>query len=374
MDPAGHGRRLKTALGVFAILTAVGLLAAIELYVGLYGAEPVKPFRYYLVWTLSTAWSWLSVFPLIVWCTRRWPFEKGRWVRALAGHAVGFLLVASLQNLVDSCLTITGYTLFYSANLFGLLYLTDQMFLSGMAGAPVPFTVIAGLIHGARYYRKYKERELTASRLENALTLAHLQSLRARLNPHFLFNTLNAIGALSRKDPEATNRMITPLCALLRRSLESDGRQVVALREELGFVSDYLDIEKVRFPDRLSVAYDVPSDLLDLPVPNLVLQPLAENAVRHGITPRSAAGLVTVRARRDGDSMELAVEDDGAGLPKWGHVEEGHGLGLTRERLRVLYGQGASLEVVPRPEGGVRATVRVPLPDGPAGPGKEVAP
>jgi hypothetical protein len=359
--PAGRGNRLKAALGAVAIFTAVGLFFAVELYIGLLGSQPERPFRYYSIWTLSTAWSWLAVFPLIIWCTRRWPFEGTRWGWAVAGHAAGFLLVAPLQVTVDILLTFSGYTLLYVASPSALLAQTGQSFLSGLAGAPVPYTVIAGLVHGARYYRRYRERELVATSLENALNAAQLQTLRAQLNPHFLFNTLNAIGALSRKDPEATNRMITLLGALLRRSLDSDGRQVVPLREEVDFLRDYLEIEKVRFPDRLQVIFDVPSDLLEAPVPSLVLQPLAENAIRHGIAPRSAPGHVTVKAREAGEILVMTVEDDGVGWGRRGPVEEGYGLGLTRKRLRVLYGQDASLDVAPRPEGGTRATLKVPL-------------
>jgi two-component system, LytTR family, sensor kinase len=369
--PEGRGNRLKAVLGAVVIFTAVGFLFAVELYIGLLGSEPARSFRYFLIWTLSTAWSWLTVFPLIIWCTRRWPFERARWGRAVAGHAVGFLLVAPLQALTDIILTYTAYTLFNQGNLSRMLTHTGQDLLSGLAGALVPYTVIAGLVHGARYYRRYRERELVATSLENALNLAHLQTLRAQLNPHFLFNTLNAIGALSRKDAEATNRMITLLCALLRRSLDSDGRQVVPLREEVDFVRDYLDIEKVRFPDRLQVIFDVPSDLLEAPVPSLVLQPLAENAIRHGIAPRSAPGHVTVKAREAGEILVMTVEDDGVGWGHLGPVEEGHGLRLTRERLRALYGQEASLEIALRPEGGTRATLKVPLLQGTAGSERE---
>jgi LytS/YehU family sensor histidine kinase len=154
--------------------------------------------------------------------------------------------------------------------------------------------------------------------------------------------------------------MITLLCALLRRSLDSDGRQVVPLREEVDFVRDYLDIEKERFPDRLQVVFDVPACLLEAPVASLVLQPLAENAVRHGIAPRSTPGCITVKARAAGEAIVMIVEDDGVGWARRGPVEEGHGLRITRERLRALYGQKASLEVALRPAGGTRATLKLP--------------
>ncbi|MEW5764905.1 MAG: sensor histidine kinase [Acidobacteriota bacterium] len=361
---AAGNRRGLFALGVFAALTLTGVFFAAELYFGFFGSELDKPFSYYLIWTLSTAWSWLAVFPILLACARRWPFTAERWGRSLAGHALCFLVVSPLQVTLDILLTTTGYALDRGTHLLALLSLSDQMYASGLAGAPVPFALLTGLIHGIGYYRKYRERELDASRLGNALALARLQQLRSQVNPHFLFNTLNAIGALSRRDPEATNRMITLLCALLRRSLDSQTRQMVPLGEEVAFAMDYLEIERVRFSDRLKTVFDVPDDLLDVEVPSLILQPLVENAVRHGIAPRSAPGLVTVSARRTETSLNLVVEDDGAGLQPARGNSDGLGLRLTRERLELLYRGAARFDVSVRAGGGTIATVTLPLPAG----------
>jgi signal transduction histidine kinase len=360
----GSGRklgRLKAALAAFSVFTVAGLIFAMELYIGFFGSRTEQPLRYYLIWTLGTAWSWLAVSPIIFRCARRWTFEQGRWWQSLAGHAATLLLVAPLQSLLDTVLSLLLYGESLPAIVTLAMTVSDTMFLSGLAGAPVPFVVIAGLVHGSRYYRQYREHELAAARLETALTEARLQALRAQINPHFLFNTLNSIGALSRRDPEGTNRMVTLLCALLRRSLDSDSRQVVSLGEEVGFAGDYLEIERVRFPDRLRVAFEVPRELLDWPVPSLILQPLVENAVRHGIAPRSSPGLVTVSARLSGTSLELTVEDDGVGLPPRAGEDGGLGLRITRDRLRLLYGGDAGLKITKPPGGGSRVTVTLPL-------------
>lgn len=354
-------RRGLFALVVFAALTLTGVFFAAELYFGFFGSDLDQPFSYYLIWTLGTAWSWLAVTPILLGCARRWPFTAERWGRSLAGHVACFLVVSPLQVTLDILLTTIGYALVRGAHPLALLRLSDQMYASGLAGAPVPFTLLTGLIHGIGYYRKYRERELDASRLGNALALARLQQVRSQINPHFLFNTLNAVGALSRRDPEATNRMITLLCALLRRSLDSEARQMVPLGEEVAFAMDYLEIERVRFPDRLKTVFDVPADLLDVEVPSLILQPLVENAVRHGIAPRSAPGLVTVSARATTSSLDLVVEDDGVGLEPARANSDGLGLRLTRERLELLYKGAARFDVSRRTGGGTRAALTLPL-------------
>jgi LytS/YehU family sensor histidine kinase len=235
-------------------------------------------------------------------------------------------------------------------------------FLSGLPTAPVYYLLIAGLGYTFAYYRKFREQELAASNLERALAQAHLETLRTQLNPHFLFNTLNAIGALARNDPEATKRMVTLLGGLLRRSLGSSTEpQEVPLRREIEFVRQYLEIEQILFSDRLRVEYDVPRELLDLPVPNFLLQPIVENAVRHGIALRSGPGRIILSVRVEGDSLEVSVADDGVGLAAGTQLTDGKGLGLTRERLLGLYGEKANLRIDHREGGGAMVVLSLPL-------------
>src|SRR5262249_40591374 len=189
--------------------------------------------------------------------------------------------------------------------------------------------------------------ELKASQLEARLAQAQLQALKMQLHPHFLFNTLHAISALMRKDVEEADRMITRLSDLLRLTLENVGAQEATLRQELEILGRYLEIEQRRFGDRLQVKMEIEPETLDARAPNLILQPLVENAIRHGIAPRSAPGLIEIRASRAGDKLELQVRDNGVGLPTDHRepIKEGVGLANTRARLEQLYGAAYRFEV-----------------------------
>ncbi|HKE02020.1 MAG TPA: histidine kinase, partial [Planctomycetota bacterium] len=187
---------------------------------------------------------------------------------------------------------------------------------------------------------------------------AQLQVLRAQLRPHFLFNTLHAIGVTAQSEPETAARMVTLLGDLLRSVIDVRETQLVSLREELALLRPYLEILSLRYHDRLTVSVDVPADLQVALVPDLLLQPLVENAVRHGIEARAGAGRIEIVGRRDGASLELAVSDDGAGAPP--AALDGTGLGNTRARLRALFGGDAELRLAPRAGGGTTATVRLP--------------
>jgi two-component system LytT family sensor kinase len=209
------------------------------------------------------------------------------------------------------------------------------------------------------FYRSARDRELEASKLETQLARAHLQALEMQIQPHFLFNTLNSISELVHEDPRAADRTITRLGDLLRMAIDREAGQEVPLRRELDFVGAYLDIERTRFHDRLSVEVSVDPEALDALVPNLVLQPLVENAVRHGVGPRARAGHITVTACRDGGLLRLVVRDDGRGLSP--RMRERVGIGNTRTRLRQLYGDAHRFELVDAPEGGVIAMVEIPF-------------
>lgn len=191
-----------------------------------------------------------------------------------------------------------------------------------------------------------------------------------QLQPHFLFNTLHAISALVHEDAEEADRMVAHLSELLRLSLENAGAQEVTLRQELEFLEPYLQIEQARFGNRLALRRDIAADVLDARVPNLVLQPLVENAVRHGIASRSGPGLVEISARRAGDRLRLEVRDNGSGLPAAGALREGVGLGNTRARLQQLYGADHRLEMRNVEGGGLRVTLEIPFAvlDGAPGP------
>ncbi len=233
------------------------------------------------------------------------------------------------------------------------------------------YGAIAGLVHSVNFYGRLRERERRALFLESNLAKARLNTLKAQLHPHFLFNSLNAITALLRRDPRQAETTLVALSELLRLALSQSEKQEVALREELQFVQRYLEIQQTRFGDKLRVEQDIDPQALDCLVPTLVLQPLVENAIRHGIEPSDMAGLVRLSASRKDDQLVLVVEDNGIGLagdparsePRpSGSVMAGTGIGLAnlRERLRALYGSAQKLELLRGANGGALVRVEIP--------------
>ncbi|NUQ12873.1 MAG: histidine kinase, partial [Gemmatimonadaceae bacterium] len=212
-----------------------------------------------------------------------------------------------------------------------------------------------------RLSRRFADAARESEQLQARLDQARLQALRLQLQPHFLFNTLNTITALVHRDPPGAERMVTGLSELLRASLGTAGEQEVRLDRELEILRHYLDIQLVRFPDRLSVRFEIDPAANEALVPSLLLQPLAENAIKHGITPRAAAGHLSIGAwRRDG-TLVLEVSDDGVGVAPGEPLTEGVGLGNARARLASLYGAGHRFEAGPRDEGGFRVSVEIPF-------------
>ena len=223
------------------------------------------------------------------------------------------------------------------------------------------YAVIAASVTAADFYYLYRERQRKANELHTELVTAKLETLKMQLQPHFLFNTLNTINALIHEDSEAADRMVTRLADLLRLTLY-ESRHEVPLARELEFVSAYVDIQQIRFQNRLAVSFEVRGPLLGAQVPSLVLQPLVENAIRHGIAPRARAGNVWVRAQRDGDRLILEVEDDGVGLPPGGDVMvRGIGLANTRARLQQLYDVNYELQIRRRESGGTYVRISIPF-------------
>jgi LytS/YehU family sensor histidine kinase len=225
----------------------------------------------------------------------------------------------------------------------------------------VVYLCIAGIAHAIRYFVEANEREVQMARLSEQLSGARFAALQAQLNPHFLFNTLNTITVLVRDgDRTGATRMVEQLSDILRRTLSRHRANEVMLEEELELVRQYLAIEQARFSDRLRPEFEIEEPVRSAAVPGFALQHLVENAIRHGIAKRSDAGRVSVVARRDGDTLELSVVDDGAGIDAQAATPKRHGIENTRERLRALYGERASLVVARREPHGTIATLRVP--------------
>jgi two-component system LytT family sensor kinase len=224
------------------------------------------------------------------------------------------------------------------------------------------YTTIVGTGAAMTFYERYRDRQLAAAQLEAELTAARLQALRGHLQPHFLFNSLHSIAALARAgDTAGVVRLTAALSDLLRYVLDAGDRHA-SLREELSIVERYLEIQRARFADRLDVTVDLAPDVADARVPLLIVQPLVENAVRHGLAPRVREGSLMVRAIRDNGRIRIDVEDTGVGLPPGWTLDAATGTGLRNlaSRLAAEFGDAAALDVAPREGGGVRAPVTLP--------------
>jgi sensor histidine kinase YesM len=224
------------------------------------------------------------------------------------------------------------------------------------------FLLVSNVIE---YYEQSQAGKLRASQLEAQLAQAQLLALKMQLHPHFLFNTLNSISALQMTDVEAANRMTARLGDFLRMTLDNVGAQEVTLRQEMEFLSCYLEIERIRFQDRMQLTMDIEPDALDVQMPNLILQPLLENSIKYTVLLRKGTGHIQIRARRTGGVLRVQVEDDGIGLqmpPNSNQVTRGGvGLSNTKERLRQLYGGSHSFALDHSPSGGVLVTMEIPI-------------
>jgi LytS/YehU family sensor histidine kinase len=239
---------------------------------------------------------------------------------------------------------------------------------------------LVGLGHAVEYWHEAEERAVNSERLQRQLAEAQLRALERQLHPHFLFNTLHTVSALMRSDVDAADDIIDRLSDLLRLSLRQRGQEVT-VRDELELLRKYLDIEQMRFRDRLAVSVDIAEETLDAMVPHFVLQPIVENAVRHGIAPRARAGRVDIRALHDSGDLRLEVYDTGDGVPETQLVALNHGIGLgnTRARLEHLYGASQRLMCENVAGGGFRVSITIPfrterrIVDPPVGVSEEVA-
>ncbi len=305
---------------------------------------------------LSDFWVTAFLTPLFLFLAWRCPLDRPGWKRCLPRLLVAMAVFAALDDALCQM------------NRLALERIVGEMWLYPFRGARLlavylhtifnymQVTAVGWAVH---YQREARVRGLRASRLEMSLAEARLAMLRMQLQPHFLFNTLNSIAALMRRDVDAADRMIARLAELLRHSLDTTGRREVTLREELETLERYLEIEQTRFADRLTVRYDVDSETLDALVPGLILQPIVENAVHHGVAQRSTAGLIALSTKRDNGQLVIEVSDDGPGFVR-GAMQQGVGLTNTRARLEQLYGPQHGFQINDRPDGGADVVMRLP--------------
>jgi two-component system LytT family sensor kinase len=362
----GRLSRVTSPLSIFSIATVLGVLTGLQAYnyVAL-TKDHTQPFSVLLALNVTYWWSWAVLVPGVLWMARRYRFERQTWRRAALFHAiavVGFTavhvaLATSARGVITTQLTDRMFNW-----LNWWMYFRERFFLN-LDWEMMTYWAIVAFVHALDYHRESQERELTAAQLQTQLAEAQLEALQRQLHPHFLFNTLNTISTLMHRDVHAADEMLVRLSDLLRLTLDRVGTQQVPLTDEIDFLRKYLEIEQTRFGDRLQVHIDVDPEVLDAPVPNLILQPLVENALRHGIGPRVGVGCVDVNARQVEGSLMLTVRDNGVGLSpdKLNAFHSGVGLSNTRSRLENLYGDRHRFEFQTPASGGLLVTIVIPM-------------
>lgn len=353
---------LRRVLGAFAFLvlwSLIGLAFAGQFYLSssLIGRS--------ITWTQAISYSLADWY---VWAVLSWPIahlsrrvsaephSPWRIAAIHLGSALGFALTyVILRALVGQA---HGWLIDEEAT-FAEVFV--PLFVKTYPFNLLIYGVIVSVTHALDYYRKYHERTVQALELEKHLTEARLQSLLRQLKPHFLFNALNGIASLMYSDVAAAEKMLVRLSELLRQTMSQTGAPLTPLKAEIAFLERYLEIERIRFRDRLTVQFEIDPATLDAQVPSMILQPLVENAIRHGIEPQMRSGRIRLRSGLDGDNLILSVSDNGGGLPPGGFKREGIGLANSRARLAELYGDQQRFEVFNEAEGGLCVRLTFPF-------------
>jgi two-component system, LytTR family, sensor kinase len=296
-------------------------------------------------------WYTCALFtPVCFWLVRRYPLQRGLWLR---NAAVQLTVISMAVALKFAIYVEVGRRLRPDPD-----WRLDRILAGGFISESIAFWALLGIVHAIEYYRRYREHEVHAARLEAELAGARLDALTAQLQPHFLFNTLHSVSTLMRRDVDAAEEMLAHLGDLLHRTLRQQQRHEIPLAEELELLRHYLDIMKIRFHDRLVDRIDLQDGVTGALVPPFILQPLVENAIQHGIARKPGAGRIEIAACRAGDSLEITVRNDGEGFAGGG---EGVGLSNTRRRLEELYGPQQGLDLMPEAGGGLLVRIVIPF-------------
>jgi sensor histidine kinase YesM len=361
-------RKVWLWVALFGLWTFLGLFMFSQGMAQKLMAQDPHPWWQHLTSWMVGVWLWFLFTPLVLWLGRKFPPDRKPYWRAVLFH-LAISLVFPLVDLALESVILRGLHVFpdimssFAATLFFLLVI-------GYHQSILTYWSILGAQCTYGWYRRYEERrqealrlELRSSQLERQLAEAHLSALKMQLHPHFLFNTLNTIMVLVRQQKgREAEEMLARLSDLLRCVLDDVQAQEVPLSRELEYLQLYLSIEQVRFQDRLRVDIAADPEVLDAALPHMALQPIVENAIRHGIGRSSTAGQIGITACRVNESVEIKIRDDGPGLAAAnGTTGGGIGLANTRARLRELYGDAASLKVENAERGGVVATMVLPF-------------
>lgn len=357
--PVVSRRRWASLLLIYTVVTIFFTLVS-YLVVGVLAGQRYG-LKDSLRWHGTRLYVWAALSPLVISFARRYRIDPAHWGRPVLCHfaaSVGWsLLHVSVNFPLFWFLASTRNQSMFPSFSFGVQSV-GETFTLGV----VVYWIILIATYSIDYYGRYQKEELRASRLETELAQAQLGALKMQLQPHFIFNTLHSLSDLVLEDAEAATRMITRLGDFLRLTIESTATQIIPLQQELNFLNCYLEIERVRFQDRLQVDIAVDPDAAAAQVPNLILQPIVENAIRHGISGRVGASRIGIAIQRRDAQLQIRVSDDGPGLTSVSSAA-GAGLGLTntRQRLRHLYGDESSLDLFDDPEGGTIAMLSIPF-------------
>ena len=363
-------RKIPPVLFYFLAWTVIGLLYFAQNVTRRFYWDDPNPWQDIRYWVANIYFSALLT-PLVVWAGRRWPLDGPRIGRLIALHVGLSVAWAWLRIACEAAFHLTWNELWPIKSEIPINFRNEVtlLVLFGFHTAVVSYWVVLSIQTAMRNYGLLQERaqaalrsDLRLSQLETQVAQARLGALKAQLQPHFLFNTLNAIMVLVRQQKGAqAEETLARFSDLLRAVLANMEAQEVTLAQELEYLRLYLSIEQVRFSDRLRVDIAVPAELLDAAVPHMGLQPLVENAIRHGVGQRASSGTIAIEATRDGGALRVSVRDDGPGFGASGAGGSKLGLANTRARLRQLYGDAASLTTADAPGGGALVTMTLPF-------------
>lgn len=353
LSPALRKRLLLLAL-IYGAWTVIAVLWATHVYIYSHSIGRMFAFRDVLFEALLDHWTWATFTPFVLYAAKRFPFTQKKLVSSIAIHLAFCTLLCWLH------VTIAHFEGLYPHSKDKLWDDLTTRFASNFYSDLWMYWPLVLIWSVIDYQRRYRERDREAAKLETQLTEQRLQSLRNQLQPHFLFNTLNSIASLVHEDVEAADDMIVDLSCMLRYSLQEANAQEISLRHELELLDCYLRIQRHRFGDRLQASVRVPAELLSAAVPSLLLQPLAENAIEHGLKDVAHEGVLDIEAFAQDGTLNIRIEDNGAGIPHGNENRERIGIGNARARLRGLYGDEQSFTVANRPQGGAVVLIRIP--------------
>jgi len=338
-------RSLRLWIAFTAGWTALALFFGISTSLTYLSTGRAANWRLSIERSLLEWWAWALFTPLVLWLARRYSLDRPQPWRAVLVHLVAGTLLAVVKSGLDRAVNawLTGFWMYWLATTVALQFSI--------------YCVIVAAAHGIGYYERSRERDHLAARLADV----RLQLLSMQLQPHFLFNTLNTIAELVHDDPEVADRMIAALSDLLRKTLDLGSTQEISLEAELQLLDRYVEIQQARFGDRLRVTIAADRDARAAAVPVLLLQPLVENAIRHGLAEQLAAGRIEIGARRSGSRLVISVTDDGPGPTAGAARSERVGLGNTRQRLVALYGADHRFDLANADRRGARVSIDIPF-------------